>query len=625
MLTPKGDELHRLSSMFPQSFLSPLAGRSLVWLFIVAFCIRLLVIANLYGGSFSAADQGDMQFYSLWAQRILSGHWTNQAAFYGLPGYAFLLAGIYKFFGTSTLAAGVLQALAEACVAVLIGLVANLILRKRGHAHAPRFASVAAGLSYALYQPAQAYSGILMPTCWLVVFFWWLVWWCARDREKKISILNAGAVGLGIGVMATTVATILFIIPLAIAALWQKSHRPLRAITLLLAGVLLGCSPVILHNRLIAHDSVLLSAHGGLNFFLGNNQEANGYLTIPPGMRANQAHMLDDSIAIARAALGTPPGEKIPLSAVSSYWSAKANTYIRENPLAWLRLLGQKVINFWNAYQYDDLSVIDAFAQEGITTPGLRFGIVAALGLAGMVAALASKNIPARWVIAAVLLHMTALLPVFITERYRMAAVPGLLILGTYFLVQLWDNAASSRWKPVLLQTTTVLAAVAFVTMPVPNQGAWALDAYNNGLRHLAARDWPKATSDLQLAWRYAPESEHTNLAVGNLYLGQGDLPRAAAFYQRSLRINPKNASALNNLGNIAFTQNSPAEAIRFFSEALTVAPNHLAAIYQLALAYRANHQLPEARAIIEKALTLHPERKELLDLRSELATPPAP
>lgn len=432
--------------------------------------------------------------------------------------------------------------------------------------------------------------------------------------------MEAWAVGLGIGCMAMMVATIFFVLPLVIIALVQKSTSALKSLPLLLIGVGLGCSPAILHNRWIAHDSVLLSAHGGLNFFIGNNPQADGYLKIPSGLRANQAQMLADSINVAEKALGA--GQNIPRSAVSAYWSHQASAYIREQPLAWLRLLGQKIINFWNAYQYDDLSIIRAFSEEGITTPGLNFGIISALGLAGICVALGSEHVKSRWVIGAILLHLASLLTVFITERYRLAAVPGLFIMAAYFVVQLWENAASAQWKCVGLQSATLIAWTIFVTLPVPNQGVWALDTYNSGIRYLAKKDWSKAGEQLQMAWRYAPENDYTNLAVGNWYLLQNDLSRAVLFFQRSIRLNPENTAALNNMGYIALSQNSPAAAVPYFLQSLQFDPNNIHATYQLATAYWKNQDPAQALQTLDRALILHPNQEQLLDLRNKIRTP---
>ncbi|MES2568861.1 MAG: hypothetical protein V4710_02260 [Verrucomicrobiota bacterium] len=64
--------------------------------------IIIVIFALLIQGTvlirFSHTDDlvpegGDMQFYSDWGRRIANGQWTDGKAFYGLPGYAYLLAG----------------------------------------------------------------------------------------------------------------------------------------------------------------------------------------------------------------------------------------------------------------------------------------------------------------------------------------------------------------------------------------------------------------------------------------------------------------------------------------------------------------------------------------------------
>src|SRR5205814_9335433 len=107
-------------------------------------------------------------------------------------------------------------------------------------------------------------------------------------------------------VVAMMVATILMLLPLvAIAiALTVCQGKPLRsrllpvsgAIMILLAGVYTGCAPVWIHNHFIAKDRVLLSAHDGLNFYLGNHATSNGYTKIPTGLRASQDALLKYSL-----------------------------------------------------------------------------------------------------------------------------------------------------------------------------------------------------------------------------------------------------------------------------------------------------------------------------------------
>ena len=116
------------------------------------------------------------------------------------------------------------------------------------------------------------------------------------------------------------------------AARWRA--RSIAAL-LLFGGIGLGASPCWLHNYFVAGEPVLLSAHSGINFWIGNNPQANGYPKIPGGMRADQEGLLRDSITFAEKQVGHPMRRY----EVSAYWSGKAHQYIAENPGAFLRLV----------------------------------------------------------------------------------------------------------------------------------------------------------------------------------------------------------------------------------------------------------------------------------------------
>ena len=116
----------------------------------------------------------------------------------------------------------------------------------------------------------------------------------------------------------------------------------ISALVLLFLGAAAGTSPCWVHNCLIARDRVFLSAHSGINFWIGNNPAANGYPRFPPGLRAGQAAMLQDSIDAAESAAG----HSLKRGEVSRYWSAKARDYIKRYPVAWLRLACAQISHF---------------------------------------------------------------------------------------------------------------------------------------------------------------------------------------------------------------------------------------------------------------------------------------
>src|SRR5689334_8158177 len=67
-----------------------------VWLFAGVLLIRLFSLARLTASPLLLPVRGDMHFYNDWALRILRGETGGQLAFYGLPGYPYFLAFIYR-------------------------------------------------------------------------------------------------------------------------------------------------------------------------------------------------------------------------------------------------------------------------------------------------------------------------------------------------------------------------------------------------------------------------------------------------------------------------------------------------------------------------------------------------
>lgn len=461
------------------------------WLFALAFGVRLLVLSRLSATPYFLPDAGNMKFYSDWALRIAHGTLTDGKAFYGLPGYAYLLAAIYTLIGFDPFAAGVVQAFSEALIAVVIYRIGQAVF-VTDPAQA-RWMGGLAALGWVFFQPAQTFSVILMPTTWLVLAYWSCILWLLNI--KACSVWRPWLwIGLSIGVVAMMIATVLFLVPLVVAAIIchvARVEQPLRrwfkvaaASSFVLIGIYAGSSPCWLHNHLIAKEPVMLSAHSGINFYIGNNPIANGYPKIPPGMRAGQEGMLKDSITMAEMAAG----HALKRVEVSRYWSAKAEDYIHSNFRSWLLLMATKFKNFWNTFQYDDLSLVTLFSQNRILTPGLRFGFIAALAIPGMI--LAGFRVKrSRWVIAAILLHMCALMPVFITERYRMAAVPGILLMAAYGLLTFWNDLNSRKWLETGLYVGLAAASAFFVSMPQSDPGLWSLDYYNTGIKAIGAGD----------------------------------------------------------------------------------------------------------------------------------------
>jgi len=289
--------------------------------------VRLAVLVRFSQSPDFVPNGDDMKFYHDWAMRIAAGKWTDGQAFYGLPGYAYAAAAFFAVLGPSPFPLGVLQCALDALTAAFMARLGAHIFATEKPSQGALGIGLTAALAWVFFQPAQTFSIILMPTAWVVAAFWGLVLWLATMKPHP-SWWTWLAIGLLAGVVSMIVATILLLLPLVIVAIvlqagaGQTVQLRLRSaifsIVLLFAGVFTGCAPAWVHNYFIAHEPVLLSAHGGLNYWIGNNPVATGYPKIPPGLRASQEGLLKDSITLARQETGRP----LTRSEVSAYWAA---------------------------------------------------------------------------------------------------------------------------------------------------------------------------------------------------------------------------------------------------------------------------------------------------------------
>jgi tetratricopeptide (TPR) repeat protein len=519
-----------------------------------------------------------MAFYHRWAMRVLGGEWTDGRAFYGLPGYPFLLAGLYRLFGVQFVAVAALQSLLDAGTAVAVFLLARLCLGKPGREGSPggwpektRAAlPPLAALAWAAYQPSAAFSLILMPSSWSVAAFWGTVLLVASRRQT-----GAGAalgIGFVAGLAATAVATVLAALPVAAAGILGSPtawRGRLAALAALAVGAAAGTSPCWLHNLLVARDPVFLSAHSGLNLYAGNHPGATGYPAAPAGMRATQAEMLADSIRLAEEEAGRP----LRRGEVSRHWAEKARRWSGEHRAEWLALAGRKLANFWSAYEYDDLSALAIFRAYGLLAPGTTFAACALFGLPGLALALARGNRAARLAALGVLVPMAMLLPVFVTERYRLLAAPGLFVLSARFL-----QAAASACRPprpAALAGLGLLLAGAGVAVfrPGDRPRPPVHDLHNVGSAALKAGDLATAEAKLLAAGALRPGDAEIRFATGNLRARQGDFYRAKLAYRSAVELDPRHARAWHNLAAIALAEGRPDLAKKFVGNALALDP----------------------------------------------------
>jgi tetratricopeptide (TPR) repeat protein len=276
--------------------------------------------------------------------------------------------------------------------------------------------------------------------------------------------------------------------------------------------------------------------------------------------------------------------------------------------------MGRKIANFWNAFEYDDLGVIENMRAQGIVLPGLRFGLVVALAIPGIVLSVPRWR-KTRWLLAAILLHLLAVIPIFVTERYRLAIVPGLLIFAAFGIVACWQAIVGMRYRRCATYFAILIVACLLVTIRRTDPTLWATVAYNSGRLALEANDLGRAENNLERAYAFVPRNSEVNFALGNLRLARGDSERARAFYRETLELDPSHKGALRNLGVLALEKKESNAAAEYFRSAIQADPLDAKTHFLLARALLEAGDLDQASAEIQRALELKPDQKEFVEL----------
>jgi tetratricopeptide (TPR) repeat protein len=224
-----------------------------------------------------------------------------------------------------------------------------------------------------------------------------------------------------------------------------------------------------------------------------------------------------------------------------------------------------------------------------------------------------------RAIAGAILLHMAAVLPIFVTERYRIAVVPGLLVFAAVGLSELWMDCSLLHFRRIVAYFIVLGGALWIVTIPRTDPALWAIQSYNLGRAALDSGDLARAEQHLSRAQIYASENPEINFALANLRLAQGNRPAALSLYAAVLRIDPSHKAALNNLGVMALDEGKFAEAVRYFRKSLEQEPGSAKTYYLLARTEISLGDFENAKVDIVHALEIDPTRPEYRDVQKDI------
>lgn len=507
--------------------------------------------------------QLDEAFHHRWAGAIASGDWVGREVFFRAPLYAYLLGITYGVFGALPEVPRLAQHLLGTVLVLLVYLLARALFGIR--------AAVAATLLAATYAVMIYFEGRLLFDFPLTVFvvLWFVL---AIVYFEKFSWRRAAVLGLLFGCICIMRPTFLALAPVPFGLLvWTrlKDHR--RRIGLALTVIAAALAPVLvvtIRNAVVGDDAVLIASQGGINFYIGNNAQADGMSSWFP----EAGDVWGDHTQVEYLAEHAVGRQLLP-SEVSAYWYAKGWEFVRSSPLAFLRLFVKKVYLFWSNIEIANNLSFYWFERTSLWLKALPVGfwLVGPLGIAG--AFVAWKNRASRPLAIYLLLYCLLTALFFVSDRFRLPVLPVLCIFAGAAVDCFARHVMSRNWTSVA--AGVALVAVAALIVNSNFAGVRRDTSFGDeGIRgHAALQTGDLAGAERSFARASFADPANSTLRIshGIALWGLGRLDEAVAAFRSGLAGNPFSASI--NLAHLYFNRGEMDSARMYAALAVRTRP----------------------------------------------------
>jgi tetratricopeptide (TPR) repeat protein len=506
--------------------------------------------------------------YWNWAGYLTRTGPLGRNPFFLGPLYPYLLWPIRAVFGEAIQPALVLQAFGGSAAVVLLADATRRLTR-------PSIGRVV-GVIAALYEIAVFFDGLVLMESLLFTLEALLLWLVVVSERSARRLWIVTAIGLVIGLLAEGRATsALLLLPAWFALVFRPdAAQRIRDTLVMIGGFALVVVPFAARNIAVAREWIPFTYNLGFNLYVGNNPQANGGYVLVTGTHvAGRMGGEDGGIeADGRDYLHAEKQLDLSPAASSAWWSREAVDWVAGHPGAAARLTARKALMLWNRREYPQIENAREYREVagplGLPLVG-SFAVIGPLALAGLFAA-RGRGAGGRLLIGYALVMTVAILPFFVTDRYRHHLVPAALIAVGIALdeglaiLRRSDHRGWGAWLGALL------AGLLVTHVPAPGMS----DArYEWGLASDLGTRWAEHGDPARAAHEYerALSLEATG-AIGSPRTASDRSERADLYYDY--------ANALGRLGR-------DAEALTWFRRAVALAPDHAPALHALANAYR--------------------------------------
>ncbi|MDD4051327.1 MAG: glycosyltransferase family 39 protein [candidate division Zixibacteria bacterium] len=516
---------------------------SLWWLIPAALAIKLAYLFFAYPEASSVGALSiDALYHYKWAMAIASGDIFVNAPYFRAPLYPFVLAGLLKISGGSLIFVRVVQ--------MLLGCLMLAVVYRLTEKIFNRLAATLAVLLLALYPLTTYFEGeLLLDSLFALLALLSLYFLLTRRKGKDRPVTS----GIFFALAALTRPTILVFLPIAAGYYYlHKKGSTERKTRLQTAGVFVAVVivlliPVAVVNYIHSGQIILVSYQGGVNFYIGNNSQADGLSSNLPPFGADWT--LDD----ARYAAMAETGRNLTYNDLSSYWYRKGISFALSDPTAFGALMVKKIYYLFSGHEISDNRPLDeaVFANKFLRLLPVRLPMIVAAAVLSLFLVRRHRN-RFLYLYGIVAVYGLTIAAFFVNSRFRLPLVPLLAIFAGIGLASLYDVIRQRAWN--LRLALALISAVAVYVLATANLCGGSLTnpsqaLFLRGNASLRQGDYSAAAARFDSLSQMTPYFDNNFLNLGIAFLKLGRSDEAAQAFRRELDHNPRSAEAANNLG----------------------------------------------------------------------------
>jgi len=591
----------------------PGKDREKIWIltiFVLALALRIIYLLQIKANPHFFSPTMDPLYHDAWAQNIAGGNWIGSKVFFRAPFYAYFLAIVYKVFGHSYIVPRLIQHLLGSVSCVLIYFLAKRLFN--------RTVAIVSGIIAATYGMLIYFEGELLLDSFLVLFDLLLLLFLfkAKENPRFSGWLICGVI---LGFSAITRPNILAFIPFVWLWIWLvfRKEKAFKTVLTYSASFLLGSilviSPVTLRNVFAGGDTVLIASQGGINFYIGNNKNADGVSAI--------FYKEDWQYRDFQQMAESETGQYLKPSEISNFYYGKGVDFYVNDPSSAFKLLVKKLYLFWSRFEISNNQNIYFFRQYSslIRILPLGFWLIGPLGLTGMILSMrvlnGSKKTRSGKIaegrqrillpVLFILCYMATVVAFFVPARFRLPVIPLLLIFSGFSLVWLFERL---REKKIAFLGTFLLLLIPFALLTNTNAYHLRVDEFSQahfslGNVYLKEGKLDLALEEFNSVLTSNPRYNRAHLNRGMVFFRRGDLEEAEKEFLAELELNPNEAKAYNNLSAVYLQQGLHQKAEEMAAKAVELGGHRADAYMNLAMSHLKQDRIAQAKQTISRGL----------------------